>query len=246
MGKFKDFCEDLFITYSKNIGKLTKDSTDKIFSILKKPNNDIYPVKDISIGKFYLLKYNYNGNKIWCPVFIVNDEYDTIKQKRIIYAINIDYMPYSYRILFFDILFDNFRKTIEYNNGVINKNQELPLKINIKYIYKLLKINGGYEYVITAYDFSKIDGYSSGKLKLYFISTNFVHRLIFINTKLVNLKNIKDLSLLMDNYNIKNKLDSLLEEFENIKNDLDEKDEKEYYKRLKKLEQKYKLIKNKK
>jgi len=246
MGKFKDFCEDLFKMYNRNIGKLTNDSTDKIFSLIRKPNNEIYPVKDISIGKFYIIKYNYNGNKIWCPIFIINDEFDSVKQKRIIHAINIDYMPYVYRIVFFDLLFDKFRKTVNFNEKVIEKNKELPLNINFKFIYNLLKINGKYEYIITAYDFSKIDGMINGKPKLYFVSMNFVHRLIFINTKMVNLKNIKDLSLMLDDYNIKDNLQKLLEDFENIKNDLSDKDEKDYYKKLKKLEQRYKLIENKK
>jgi len=240
MGKFKDFCENLFITYNKDINLLTTESTKIIFNILNSPNNEIYPVKDISIGKFYIIKYNYNGNKIWCPIFVINDKYDPIKQKRIIHSINIDYMPYVYRITFFDNLFNNFRKTIEYNKDITEKNAEIPLKINFKFIFDMLKMNGNYEYTITAYDFNKIDGLKQPKL--YYVSMNFIHRLIFINTKIVNLKNMKDLSLIIDDYNIKNKLLELIKTFDELKSDLNYSDESEYYRKIKKLEKQYKLI----
>jgi hypothetical protein len=57
---------------------------------------------------------------------------------------------------------------------------------------------------------------------------------------------MKDLSIILDNYNIKNKLNNLIEEFEKIKENIDVNDQKEYYKKLKNLESKYKLFENNK
>lgn len=244
MGEFKDYCGKLFGQYNNNIKKITTESTERIFYLMRNPNDEIYYSKDISIGKFYLIRYNYNGNKIWCPIFVIDDRYKPDIQKRIIYAINIDYLPYAYRIIFFDILFTSFRDTIEYNKSP--DSPEKPLKVNFELMQKLLKKNGGYEYSITAYDYLKIDGISGGgNPKTFFISTNFAPRFMFINTKIVNMKSMKDLTIIMDDLNMKNKLNDLIESFEKIKEDLDIDDQKEYYEKLKSLERTYKLFENK-
>jgi len=86
MGHFKDYCGKLFGEYNNNIGTITKESTDRIFYLINNPNEEIYFDKKLSIGKFYLIRYDYNGNKIWCPIFIIDDRYKTDTQKRIIYA----------------------------------------------------------------------------------------------------------------------------------------------------------------
>lgn len=245
MGHFKDYCGKLFGEYNNNIGSITKESTDRIFYLINNPNEEIYFDKKLSIGKFYLIRYDYNGNKIWCPIFIIDDRYKTDTQKRIIYAINIDYLPYAYRVIFFDILFEQFRKTIDFNVNKSENDIEKSLTVNFEFIFNLLKKNGGYEYSITAFDYSKIDGINNGIPKIFFISTTFISRFIFINTKKVNMKSMRDLSIIMDDYDIKNKLNDLINEFNLIKEDLDINDQKEYYKKLKNMEQRFKLFKNK-
>jgi len=245
MGEFKDYCGKLFGEYNNNIKKITKESTERVFHLMKNPNNEIFFAKKLSIGKFYMIKYDYNNNKIWCPIFIIDDKYKPDIQKRILYAINLDYLPYSYRILFFDILFTSFSKTIEYNKNSDKNTPEKPLKINFESIYKLLKKNGGYEYSITAYDYTKIDGIFKGNPKTYFVSTNFTPRFVFIDTKIVNIKNMIDLSIIMEDLNIKNKLNTLIKEFNDIKDDFNINEQKKYYKKLKNLEKEYKLFKNK-
>jgi len=245
MGHFKDYCGKLFGEYNNNIGLITKESTDRIFYLINNPNEEIYFAKKLSLGKFYLIKYDYNGNKMWCPIFIIDDRYKTDTQKRILYAINIDYLPYAYRVIFFDILFEQFRKTIDFNANKSENDIEKSLKVNFEFIFNLLKKNGGHEYAITAFDYSKIDGIKGGIPKTFFVSTTFLSRFIFINTKMVNMKSMKDLSIIMDDYNIKNKLNDLINEFNLIKEDLNINDQKEYYKKLKNMEQRYKLFKNK-
>jgi hypothetical protein len=245
MGKFQDYCGKLFGQYNNDIVKITKESTERIFYLIKNQNNEIKYSKKLTIGKFYLIKYDFNDNKLWCPIFLIDDRYKPDIQKRILYAINLDYLPYAYRILFFDILFDSFRSIVEYNEND-NIDEEKPFPINFEEIYNLLKKNGDYEYTITAFDYLKIDGIIKGSPKIFSISTNFVPRFVFINTKIVNLKIMKDLSIILDNYNIKNKLNNLIEEFEKIKENIDVNDQKEYYKKLKNLESKYKLFENNK
>lgn len=240
MGEFKDYCGKLYGQYNNDIAKITRESTDRIFQLVKKPNKELFFSKKINIGKFYLIRYNYNGNRIWCPIFVIDDRYKLDVKKRIIYAINIDYLPYAYRILFFDILFNSFYKIIEYNKND-DLDVERSLKVDFQMIYKLLEKNGEYQYCITAYDYSKIE-----EDKKFFISTNFVSRFIFINTKIVNLKEMRDLSIVMDDYNIKNKLNNIIELFEKIKDDIDSNEQKEYFKRLKSIESKYKLFENNK
>lgn len=245
MGKLKDYCNKLYGQYNNDIKTITLDSTNRIFDLIKKPNKEIFFTKKLSIGKFYIIRYNYNSNKIWCPIFIIDDIYKPDIQKRIIYAINIDYLPYSYRILFFDILFSSFVDIIEYNNSD-NIDEEKSLKVDFNLIYKLLKNNGQYEYSITAFDYLKIDGINKGEPKIFFVSTNFISRFIFIDTKIVNLKNMIDLSLILDDYNMKNKLNYIINLFKEIEKDLDINDQKTYYKKLKLIENKYKLIDNNK
>ena len=126
---------------------------------------------------------------------------------------------------------------ISYNEKVDKIKKEKPLPVDFEKIQKLLKINGKHDYSITAFDFSKIE-------RIYYVSTNFVHRLLYIDTKIVNRKNMRDLSILMDDLDIKGKLDNLIEEFELIKEDIDEKDEKIYYQKLRNFEKRYKLYDN--
>lgn len=245
MGHFQEYCRKLYGQYNNNLKKITDESTERIFYLIKNPNEEVKYSKKFQIGKFYLINYNYNGNKIWCPIFLIDDRYKPDIQKRILYAINIDYLPYAYRILFFDMLFSSYLSIVEFNKRE-DINEEKPFPIDFESIQKLLKNNGEYQYTITAFDYLKIDGMKQNTPKSFFISMNFVHRFIFINTKIVNLKNMKDLSIMLEDMNIKNKLNRLIEMFDEIKDDININDQKEYYKKLKNLESKYKLIEDNK
>jgi len=242
MGEFKDYCGRLYGQYNNDIKLITKDSTERIFELVKKPNHELHLAKKIHIGKFYLIKYVYNRLRIWCPIFVVNDTYDPIQQKRIIHAINIDYLPYAYRILLFDILFDKSKMIIDHNknNGL---KIEKPIKLTFDIIYKILQRLGKYEYSITGFDYEKIYGVKkSGRPLAYFISTNFVNRFIFINTKIVNMKYMKDMIIDSNDNLFKTKLNELLTEFETIKDDFEIDEQREYYKKIRSLENKYKKI----
>jgi hypothetical protein len=242
MGHLLDYCTALWKKeYGGNLSSLTRESTEMIFSLIKKPNRyDISFEKDIKVGYFYMIYYDFNGNHLWCPLFVIDDRYRTDLQKRLIYAINLDYLPYDYRLIFFDKLFDGFRSIVEWNENKLDNEIDKPFKVNFELMYKMLRDNGGYNYAISAYDFSKI---VSSPNSIFRVSTGFVHRLLFIDTKLVNMRIMKDRLLMMGDSGIKAKLENLLRLFEEIKDDLDPMDQKSYYKRLKSLENKYDLLK---
>jgi hypothetical protein len=247
MGDFKNYCASLYGEYHGNLGKIVHDSTERLFELVHNNNLEIAYSKNITPGKFYIIKYNYNGNKIWCPIFVIDDRYSTKSQKRILYAINLEYLSYDFKILLFDILFKTYKRAIDYNkdqnNANKNVNFERHIDINFEKIYKLLKTYNR-DYAITAYDYMKIDGANAGKARIYGVSTNFTPRFIFVDTKKFNITSMRDLSIIIEDLEIKRKLGELIELFENIENELDEKDQEKYYKKLKDLESKYKLYEN--
>src|SRR5574343_793264 len=166
---FGEYCSSLIGQYNGNIKKLVEESTEMIFNlILKNQNLQVRRNKkgEIIKGIFYVIQYNYNGNKIWCPVFVIDDRYNTELQKRIIYAVNLDYLPYRYKIAYFDKMFKLSKYIID-KNKIINDqdgnvNDEKPLDVNFETIYKSLKNNGEFSYSITAYDYTKIVGIEKG------------------------------------------------------------------------------------
>ncbi len=71
---FSEEVRSLFGQYDQNIRVIRDESTLEIFShILKSPSKQIRPVylRSVKIGKFYVIKYNFNGNKLWCPILTV-------------------------------------------------------------------------------------------------------------------------------------------------------------------------------
>lgn len=244
------YCNRLLGQYNDNMKRLVEESTEMIFNlVLKTPNLQIRrtPSNEIRVGKFYIIQYNYNGNKIWCPILVIDDRYNAELQKRIIYAINFDYLPYRYKIVYLDKLFKMFSSIIDKNklnndNGN-SVNEEIPLKINFESIYKTLQSNGGFNYAITAYDYTKIVGMDSGTGEIYGISTTILSRFIFIDTKIINKRVMMDLLKETDVEKEKIKLLNLLTAYEKTAVDY-ENDVKEYYEQLKLLEGHYKLYEN--
>lgn len=247
---FGKYCSALMGQYNNDMKSLVEDSTNIIFTlVLKNPNLQIRKTPNgiIHSGKFYIIQYNYNGNKIWCPIFVIDDRYNTEQQKRIIYAMNFDYLPYRYKIVCLDKLFKMFTNIIEKNkinndNGN-SVNDEIPFKVNFESIYKFLKSNGNFNYCITAFDYSKIVGMDKGEPQIYGVSTTIVNRFIFIDTKIINKRVMMDAIKESDVESEKAKLTNILAAYEKTAFDY-ENDVKEYYKQLKLLENRYKLYAN--
>ncbi len=240
MGEFKDYCNALFGEYNNNIRVINKESTNRLMELIRDENLEVVKTKKIFIGKFYYLRYDYNGNKIWCPVFVLGEKYKTDTQKRIIEVINLEYLPYNIKIELFDILFDLNKDIISYNKDLNYKNQNAEKEKQILNISERFNsLLDRYKYSKTFYNFLKIK-------ELYVISTNFAPRFMFVDTLLINLKSMRDLSLILEDYDMKNRLNIVMNELLSIQEDLNKGQYNNYLKRLRNLERKYKLFENKK
>jgi len=223
--------------YKDNLSKLTYDSTERIFYLRKNQNNEFKTISldKLTIGKFYLIKYDYNGNKIFCPIFPL--EYKVIKNKNILYAVNLDYLPYEYKMDFFSKFFGYYDDILEKNKDRAKVLEEPSLKgVNFETIYKLLKRNGGYEYAVTAFDLLKIK-------ETNVISTTIMHRFIFLNTRMVNSAMMKELLTNTSADELNEKIKEIIEKYDSIQISYDE-DTKDFYKRLKSFEKNFKLVEN--
>lgn len=187
---------------------------------------------NLKIGSFFLIKYYYNGNNIWCPIFTI--EFRTAKNKNILYSINLDYLPYKYKIEFFNLLTKSFPKAYDMNKDINSVKNEQPFKVNFEMMYRALQKSGGYNYAITAYDVTKIKD-------IYKVSTNLLYRFIFLSTKKINRNTMKSfLDKLMESKE-KSNLKKLLKDYDELLESYTE-DSKQFYERLKLLEGHMKLF----
>lgn len=232
--RLKEYVANL-ISELGSVEKLISDSTERIFYLIRNNNHEIkeISINKLQLNKFYLIKYNYNGNKIWCPILTL--EYKVVHNKNVLYAINLDYLPYYIKTIIFDRIFyqqnDNIDDNID-KADVINEN---PLDISFEYIYKLLKNNGGYEYSLTGFDVLKIKN-------CFAVSTNIFPRFIFLKTGRKNLEEMRDIFKKMSETPEKKELKLIIEGYEKLLSKYKE-DIKEYYKTLKDYEKNLKLIK---
>jgi len=237
--KLKDKISNSVNLNGGNINKYIDDSTNLILKSIEKPNKidiDKINIKDIKIGNFYFIKYNYNGNRIWIPIFSLNPPSRKEYTPEVLYCINISHMNYKLRILFFNMIFESFNSIILDNEKLsIAKNEKSLNKITFDFVYQLLSKNvDDLTYCLTGFNILKIE-------ECYLISTNFVYRFIMTNFNKFNTKNIKIVYDSLSESVEKIKIQKLLEEYENIINTYKE-DSDDYYKQLKKLEKYFKLF----
>jgi hypothetical protein len=224
------------IGWNRNIDNLVKESTKTITEWTRSSSGtDLFRAinkKNILIGKFYFIQYFYNGNRIWCPIFTI--EFKIYKKKNILYAINLDYLPYAFKIYFFDLIWKTHKDIIKRNEDINNTKTELKFQdITFELIYKLLKNNGKHEYSITAYDIKKI-------LKIYSVSTNVVPTFLMLSTRNMNKASMKELILSAKDKD-KEKLEDILIQFDKLIEGY-KLDDKEYYEKLKNFEKLFKLF----
>jgi hypothetical protein len=233
--KFRKNVEALMGQYNNNIRVLTNESTIQIFqTAFRDPTWQIKITTHTKMRKgcFYIIKYNYNGNKLWCPILTL--DYKVKDNKNILYAINLDYLPYKYKIIFFDVLFHTNKIIINRNEVTQNVLKEKPLDLTLEGIYKFLQINGKKEYSMTAFDILKIE-------KVYAISTSILERFIFLTTKYINkMMMLETLEKNQDQIK-KDKMKKKIEKYDEILK-LYEDDVELYYKSLRNFESNLKLF----
>lgn len=222
--------------YNTNLPNLVNESTKRLFELRKfQPNNELRTVKkkDIILGKFYLIVYNFNGNKIFCPIFPI--DFRVIENKNILYSINIDYMPYKFKLNFFDLLISKQIEVLD-----INKDKEISEEVNLKgiefeHIYKALN-SVGKNYCITAFDINKI-------IETNVISFNFLIRFLHTDCSIVNTALMKELISDKEMKKYKESIGNIIKMLEDkLKHYIDIEDD--YFSKLRAMEQNLKLFQN--
>lgn len=211
--------------------------TKELFTMRSKQSQQFkrIPLNKIQIGRFYLINYNFNGSKLFCPIMSI--DYRVSNNKHILYAINLDYLPFDYKKIFFNKMSNNFEQMFSGNADTEDVLNEDSLPINFEGIYNALKDNGNFHYAISAFDILKIE-------ECTMVSTNLLYILIHCHARKVNIALMKEN---MKNYEndkfIEDKLKYTIKELEDMEESFDT-DVIGYYKKLKQLENNYKLFKN--
>lgn len=248
---FEEEVRALFGQYNQNSRKIREDTTLEFFTyILKQPSKQVRPttVRNIMIGRFYIIRYNYNGNKIWCPILtippvpnkreegIMERQLKIINNKNILYAVNFDYLPIMYKALLIDAIIksniDRYEKNSNMISGGRTVKEEFTFKVN--WIYNFLKRNGNKNYAITAYDVLKID-------KIFEISSTILQRFVFFDTYYVNKRLMVETLENITNEKLKGEFSYKIKIFNEIL-EMYDKDIESFYKSLRNFEKNLKLI----
>jgi hypothetical protein len=250
---FTEEIRALYGQYKQDIKVIRDESTLEIFScILRQPSNQVRGtnVLNMQIGKFYVIQYDYNGNKLWCPILtippvpnknekgILEKQLKIVNNKNILYAINFDYLPLAYKIALIDAIIRNNQGAYDKNSDkIFNKGKVREEScFRIDWIYNYLKNKQNKVYSITAFDISKI-------LKVFEISSTILHRFIFIDTLYINRRMMYDTLETIQNENLRVKFSDKIKLFEEILK-LYETDIETFYKALRSFEKNLKLIDN--
>ena len=202
----------------------------------KNPTDWFKPVSlnKIQVGKFYLILYNWNGNFLYAPIFVI-DYRVTDNNKHVIFTINLDYLPFDYKMLYFNKMYTMLKDLFDYNADAPNVYEEKTIKTNFEIIYKTLEKNGGFNFAISAFDITKIK-------ECFVVSTNLMYLIIHVHMRPVNIALMKDLMKKYDDMSDeKEQLAKLIESMDEIVETY-EQDIKLYYKKLRNIENNYKLF----
>ena len=223
-GQFGNDLPTLIFESNKEVFWMRKKQTDWFRSI---------PINKLQVGRFYLINYYYNGNKVFCPIFAI-DYRVSEKNKHNLYAINLDYLPFDYKTSYFNRLYNLSKDIFEFNADAPTVMHEQQIPVNFETIYKSLQNNGKFNYAITAFDVNKI-------LESYVVSTNLMYLITHVHMRPVNIALMKELSQSYeDGIEPRIRLEKLLNEMDGMAESYDN-DVKEYYMKLRNLENNYKL-----
>ena len=250
---FTEEIRALFSQYRQNIKKIREDSTLMLFNfILKTPSKQVRATKinNVQIGKFYIINYNFNGNKLWCPILtippvpnkneigILEQQLKIVFSKSILYAVNFDYLPIKYKVMLIDTIISNNPDRYEKNVNKISDNGNVKEEFNFKvnWIYSFLKNNGQRNYAITAYDVTKIE-------KISEVSSTILQRFVFLDTYYINKRLMYDTLEKIANEKLRLDFSDKLKMYEEILK-LYETDIENFYKSLRTFEKNLKLTQN--
>jgi len=234
--RYEYYVQALRGQFGGDLATLVFECNKEVFLARKEPKPWFMPLplSKIQTGRFYLINYYYNGNKVFCPIFAI-DYRVSEKNKHNLFAINLDYLPFDYKMLYFNLLYDAALDIFEANANVDDVMKESKIPVKFETIYKSLENNGGYNFAITAFDINKIT-------ECYIVSTNLMYLITNVHMRPVNVALMKELAQQYDEgLEPKIRLDKLVNELDNMTESYDT-DIKEYYKKLKNMENNYKLF----
>lgn len=163
--------------------------------------------------------------------------FEVVYNKPILYACNLNYIPFVPKILIFDKIYKTFKDIFEVNRNRVSVIEEKPLgELNFQLMYKVLKENGRFDYTVTAFDATKI-------LDVYVISTESLLRFMFMDCRILNRNAMSDLYVKLEDSNERAKIRELIEFYDKILETY-EQDLELGYKALKSYEENMKLFKN--
>ena len=235
---FRDYISGILSKYGGNVEKMVVDQTTTLFNVAFKSDgieSSRIKSQDAAYhnGKFMLIRYNYNGNDIWCPVF--NLEYRVIDGKTILYAVQLEYIPPLIKFQLFSSILDmtGARDTLNSNNDKSSIVDESPVPITPEAMYNILKSNG-LNYSLTGFDSSKVTD-------AYLLSTKVIPSILSCDCKRYNIKSMRQLLAAKkpdDKYTIK--LKAIIEQYQAIV-DAYKHDSLEYHKKVRGYEKSLKL-----
>lgn len=243
----------LYGQYNNDISLIRNESTVEIFSyILRKPSNQVRvsSVREMKIGKFYLINYNFNGNRLWCPIItippvptknekgILEKQLKISNNKNILYAVNFDYLPILYKTLLIDTIVRNNISRYDKNSDKISSGGNVKEEFNfrVNWIYNFLKANQNKIYAITAYDISKIE-------KVFEISSTILPRFVFVDTYYINNRLMYDTLSTIQSEDLRSEFSYKIKMYEEILK-MYYNDVESFYKALKGFEKSLKLVDN--
>ena len=135
--KFEYYVRALRGQFGNNLGNLVESCNKDIFNLRRNQTKwfKTIPLSKLQLGKFYLILYNYDGNSLYCPIFII-DYRITEKGKHVVYAINLDYLPFDYKMLYFNRMSTIFDQIFDKNQDIEDFTQEKQIPVNFEQIYK--------------------------------------------------------------------------------------------------------------
>ena len=248
---FSEEVSALYGQYNNNIKLIRDDSTSELFGyMLRNPNNQVREtsIKKIQIGRFYVIKYAYNDNKLWCPILtipplinsneqgILDKQLKIFNNKKIIYAVNFDYLPIRYKTILINAVVSSNIDRYEKNSDKITDGGDTKEEYNFRvdWIYNFLKVNGKKNYAITAYDILKID-------RIFEISSTILARFVFLDTYYINNRLMYETLNNIQNQQLREEFSNKIKMFEEILK-IYEKDVEKFYTSLRNFEKNLKLI----
>jgi len=241
MGMFSNFEEYMYGAMGLKTHSMThfvNIMTDKLFNLKKQPNRT--EILEVNLNKvipykFYLIQYNYNGNKIWCPILTLGFEKNEKSGKNILFAINLEYLPPKYKIIYFNYLFRIHKEDLSKIADAKDLTEERQLPFDMKKLYNDLKRNGDMNHTVTGYDYLKI-------AKSYMISIKIAPEILMCDPKRYNSKSMKELFIKLPESEEKDTLAEIIKDHDKLIENYQE-DSIKYHKQVALFEKHLKIIK---